>query len=445
MFRLLLISLLAALAAVAARAADADSLRSHFEFNLRGAYAFSSNPKLTSLLPPDAAPTHSAASLHLKYSLSGLGDALTRDVRQGLGLSLTTFLRPHTVGTPAGFYLFQNAPVKTFSDRFYIAYEWNFGLTLGWHRTRSLDYLASNIVSGSRANSYINLSIPLAYRLDPHFTLFLAPEITHYSNGNTSWPNPGINTLGLNLGLVYTPAAQRRAPRSPFAPLPDVTFVRPRRPVFATTLFCAWRKSYYPVDAGSFTPEGERALLPGRFGVIGLSFNPLWQPCSTFRYGPALDIQWSENTGLDPYVVPGTTGADTRFTRPPFLRQTSVGLSARAELLMPVFAVNIGLGYGLIGPHETRNFYQMANLKIYLTGPSSLTHPLSPPRTSSTTALTSSNTSVPTPTDAQSASQRPHNARSASPIARRLYLNIGYRFIRFSHPSNLMVGLGYEF
>lgn len=370
------------------RAADTDSLSSNFEVNLRAGYALSSNHKLTAVMPEGTPTTHSSAALHLKYSFSGLGDRRTRDVSQGLGISVATFMQPRRVGTPVGVYLFQRAPIAFLSSRFTFGYEWNFGLAAGWRKTSTLNDICSNLVSGSKVNSYINLSFPFTYTLSPDLRLLMAPEITHYSNGNTSWPNPGINTVGINLGLIYTPCGKLRLPVSPFAPDPDFT---PSRG-FDITLYGAWRKSYFPVNEGSFTEEGERSLLPGHFGVVGICAAPMWSLHPTFRTGPSVDIQWSENTGLQPYRIPGTYGEDTKFQRPPFLRQTSVGLSARAELVMPIFSVNIGVGYGLIGPRETRNFYQVANLKI---------------RTS-----------------------------------RRFFFNIGYRFIEFRSPSNLMLGLG---
>ena len=81
-----------------------------------------------------------------------------------------------------------------------------------------------------------------------------------------------------------------------------------------------------------------------------------------------------------------------KFYRPPFFRQVSAGLSARAELVMPIFSLNIGIGYGLVGPSETRKLYQTVTLKTYLAGP--------------------------------------------------LYLNVGYRLVEFHSPSNLMLGVG---
>ena len=154
----------------------------------------------------------------------------------------------------------------------------------------------------------------------------------------------------------------------------------------------AWRKSYFPPEDGAFTEAGETSLLPGHFGVAGFTFAPMWDLYPVFRTGLSADIQWSENTGLTKYVVPDTYGEDRKFYRPPFFRQVSAGLSARVELVMPIFSLNAGIGYGILGPEETKNLYQTVNLKTYVGGP--------------------------------------------------VYLNIGYRMMKFRSPSNLMLGFG---
>ena len=88
----------------------------------------------------------------------------------------------------------------------------------------------------------------------------------------------------------------------------------------------------------------------------------------------------------------GTWGEGVRFRRPPFGKQLSAGLSAHAELTMPIFAINAGLGYDFVCPDGDRRFYQSLALKTFVT--------------------------------------------------RNLYLNVGYRLGRFRDPQNLMLGLG---
>lgn len=363
-------------------------IASHWEVGIRAGYAFNSNPALMNRKLPDATETHSALSWHLKYSFSRPSSGRTSSVYQGIGLSITTFSQARNVGIPMGIYVFQGAPVATLNERLSLDYEWNFGATLGWKSTSDGDDIRSNLVVGSKVNAYLNLGFMLRYNVSDALDITSGIDLTHYSNGNTSWPNPGINTIGARIGFVYTPGNRVFRNKTPFTDDPDFT----RGISYDVMAYGAWRKAYFPADDGAFTEAGEQALLPGHFGVAGLTFAPMMDFNPTFRSGISLDLQWSENTGLNDYHIPDTYGENVKFTRPPFFKQVSVGLSARAELVMPVFTLNVGLGYGVAGPPETRKFYQTVNLKSYLYGP--------------------------------------------------VFLNIGYRLVEFHSPSNLMLGVG---
>lgn len=380
------IALLLSGAALTARAGD---FASAIDAQMRAGYVFNSNPVLMDRMEPDGLVTHTSLSWHLRYSFLRPQSGRTASVYQGIGFSATTFMQPRTVGTPLGVYVLQGAPIAALSDRLSLNYEWNFGATFGWQRTVKDQDISSNLVVGSSTNAYINLGLKLNYQPAAGIMVSGGIDLTHYSNGNTSWPNPGVNSIGGALGLTIIPGRRLfERPRSPFTSDPD--FVRH----FSCdlTAYGAWRKAYFPSEDAAFTAEGERALLPGHFGVAGFAVAPMIDLHPTFRTGISADLQWSENTGLDDYRVPDTYGEDVKFYKPPFLRQVSFGLSARAELVMPIFSINLGIGYVLAGPPETRRLYQTATLKTYIAGP--------------------------------------------------LYLNIGYRMVEFRSPSNLMLGLG---
>lgn len=383
--RSFLLMFMAAAMSVGASAAD---ILSHWEVGMRGGYAFDSNHVLMDRLEPDGTVTHSAMSWHVKYAFSRPGTGRTSSVFQGVGLGVTTFLQGRQTGTPVGLYTFQGAPVAVFSERFSLDYEWNFGATFGWKRTTRDDDIRSNLVVGSSTNAYLNLGIKANYALATGINVTAGLDMSHYSNGNTSWPNPGVNTIGASLGLVYTSGEPPLRRTSPFTSDADFS----PGIVYDIMAYGAWRKAYFPYGDGAFTEAGEKALLPGKFGVAGITFAPMWKVHSTFRTGLSADIQWSENSGLTSYHIPDTYGEDAKFTRPPFYRQLSAGLSARAELVMPIFSLNVGIGYGIAGPRETRKLYQLVCLKAYIHGP--------------------------------------------------VYLNIGYRLYQFRSPSNLMLGFG---
>ncbi len=384
----LLITVAVAAACLQVTAAEPANFVSRWEAGMRAGYAFNSNSALFERMSPDGTVGHTALSWHLRYSFQRPLTGRNASVYQGAGISVNTFLQGREVGTPVGLYVFQGAPIVALTDRLSLDYEWNFGATFGWKKTTDGNDIRSNLVVGSSTNAYLNLGFKLNYALTDGVSLSGGVDLTHYSNGNTSWPNPGVNTIGGAVGVVIVPGNKLLKPVSPFSDDSDFT----QGVSYDITAYGAWRKTYFPPEDGAFTESGEQALLPGHFGVAGLTFAPMWDLHPVFRTGLSADIQWSENTNLTKYHVEGTFGENAKFYRPPFLSQVSVGLSARAELVMPIFSVNVGIGYGFIGPTETRKLYQSVNLKTYVAGP--------------------------------------------------VYLNIGYRMVEFQSPSNLMLGVG---
>ena len=152
-------------------------------------------------------------------------------------------------------------------------------------------------------------------------------------------------------------------------------------------VFGAWRKRI--VNVGD---PVESKIIPGKFGILGLQLSPMYRLDRRFAVGPALDVQWDESAGLTPYWVDGSYDDNIKFERPPFGKQLSVGVSGHAELTMPIFTINAGLGYDIVCPDGNKRFYQSLALKTFLT--------------------------------------------------KKLYLNVGYRLGSFKEPQNLMLGFG---
>ncbi|MDE5868851.1 MAG: acyloxyacyl hydrolase [Muribaculaceae bacterium] len=301
-------------------------------------------------------------------------------VREGAGLRVDIFEYPKNIGVPVSLYLFQGAPVCRFGERLSLDYEWNFGVSGGWKPTKG-DIAESTLIVGSRFNAYINLGLGLRYRLGKDLSLTAGLDLTHFSDGNTSFPNPGVNLFGVRVGMVKSLGDESKG--TPFRS--DSTFCKG----ISYDLMCygAWRKRVYR--------GGEKPLLlGGHYGIAGINFAPMWDLKRWLRVGVSADFQWDGSSDLKRHYIGGDTQEDIRFSKVPFFSQTAVGLSLRGELVMPVFSVNIGCGYNFIGPPEARASYQMANLKIYAN--------------------------------------------------KRLYLNIGYQLQNFQRQNNLMLGLGWK-
>ena len=140
-------------------------------------------------------------------------------------------------------------------------------------------------------------------------------------------------------------------------------------------------------------------MVPGSFGIAGLNINPMYNFCNTFCAGASLDVQYDESANIKDHMakdVDVPQGTDTKFFRPPFSERITAGISLRAELVMPIFSINLGVGHSVYCKgSDQKGFYQILALKTYVS----------------------------------------HN----------LFLHVGYKLERFHDPSNLMLGIGYRF
>lgn len=283
------------------------------------------------------------------------------------------------IGNPVLAYVFQGAPFWHPTRNLSLNYEWNFGAAFGW-KPYGPENEHFNLTVGSRVNAYLNLSLMLKWEITSRIALTGGVSLSHFSNGNTSWPNPGVNSIGLRLGLDYTFNPPSHGYQ---AAIPDT--IRRRKTEFDITLWGSARKRVY-------LQRQPPVLLNGHYACAGLSFSPMVRLNPWWRVGGSADLQWDESSDLKKNYVEGSTSDDIRFKRPDFGRQLSFGISAHGELQMPVFAVNVGIGYNLVAPPENRGSYQNITLKTYFT--------------------------------------------------RHIFLNIGYQLRNFRQQANLMIGMG---
>ena len=374
---------------------EADSLKRHrlshqLEFNLREGYLLNTHPFFGGENKFNE-PMRSAGSVHLKYAFrfdprSRWGSQYP-DVYQGIGLACHTFRNREEIGVPWSAYVFQGAPIARLAPSLTLDYEWNFGVSWGWKKYDP-QLNPRNMVVGSKMNAYINLGWLLNWQINNDWRLTAGVDVTHFSNGNTHYPNAGVNTVGGRVSLIRT-----------FGTHSYRTSVESRRKAWAeieryfsydVVLYGATRRK------GIIWPD-DRVLVPGAFGVAGININPMYNLNACYRAGISLDAQYDESANIKDHVVGDDRSAENiRFYRPPFREQFGVGLSLRAELVMPIFSINLGVGHNVFYQGEDlKGFYQIAALKT------SITH--------------------------------------------RLFLHVGYQLRNFKDPNNLMLGLGYRF
>lgn len=326
-------------------------------------------------------------STHLRYSFQSqpntCTDLIYGGVYQGLGLAYFNFGEPEELGNPFAFYLFQGARIAKIAPRLSLNYEWNFGLSGGW-KPYGYNDMYYNKVIGSKFNAYINVNVYLNWILSRQFDLTTGVDLTHFSNGNTKFPNAGLNTTGLKVGLVYNfNRVTDKLSSARNYRIPEFN----RHISYDVVLFGSWRRKGVPVGE-------QQVASPHAYTVLGFNFSPMYNLGYKSRVGVSLDGVYDGSANV--YTTDYISGTDQEFYTPALNKQLALGLSGRFEYVMPYFSVNMGLGVNLLHQgKDLRGVYQILALK----------------------------------TD----------------ISRNLFVHIGYCLQNFHDPNYLMLGIGFRF
>lgn len=333
-------------------------------------------------------------SAHLRYSFqykpgSIIEKAFGRDIQQGVGVSCYSLGDTHELGDPVTAYLFQSARIAKITSSLTLNYEWNLGLSFGWKPYDQVNN-SQNTIIGSKVNAYIFAGVFLNQRLSNEFDLVAGYSFTHFSNGNTTIPNAGLNTTGPRLGLVYNFNRREERPRQ--GSIADILDFR-RHFSYDVLLFGSWKRTGVQVGESAFAS-------PDSYGVFGFNFSAFYNFGYRFRAGLSLDGFYDHSAGVyaKDYIVPlnhDEPQAPPEFGTPSFGRQLALGISGRVEYVMPLFTIDLGLGRNfLAGTGSLQNFYQVLALKVDIT--------------------------------------------------RNAFLHIGYELKDFHKPNHLMLGLGFR-
>ena len=286
---------------------------------------------------------------YLKYAFSapeGSEQArIYRDTYQGIGIGWNEF-NPQ-LGNPVSVFLLQGARIASLSNRLALNYEWNLGLTFGWKPYDEIDNPDNKLI-GSRVTAYIGFDLYMRWIASRHVDLNFGLNVTHYSNGNTQFPNLGLNTAALRIGAAYY--INRHSPRLLYrheampAVSHDITY--------DLILYGAWHQRGY------YMSDGEAYILPGTYAVAGFNFNPMYRFNHWLKAGLSLDGTHDRGANVDlAGVAPESVW-----------RQMALGASARVEFCMPYFAINFGIGSNFVNATDDfHGIYELLALKLNLT------------------------------------------------------------------------------
>lgn len=281
-------------------------------------------------------PVKAALSGDIQYTFTSQGYY----AYQGAGIGVHTFFSHDLLGTPVSLYLLQGAPLLQVCNGLRLGYEWNFGLSAGWKNNRD--------VTVSALNAYINVAALFDLRLSDHWSLVFGPGYTHFSNGDTKFPNGGANTVNFRIGTKCNLHGNNvDGVERIFAADPDKRAFG-ENVSYDLTALGGWRADRF------LDEDGNLIIDNSAYALIGMQFNPLYHFNEYLSAGPSLDLVYDAS-------------ANRNFNRS-FISHCAAGLSIRGELSMPIFSVNVGCGYNVLqsGP-DLRGFYGIFSLKAFLT------------------------------------------------------------------------------
>lgn len=366
---------------------SSDGFRHNVGITFRPAFVIPSAPFFVDASNKGFSIRHSLSG-HMSYSFGfpsgSLGNRVFSDTYQGIGMAYYDFGNRLELGNPFAAYVFQRSRISRLSSRISLDYEWNFGLSAGW-KPYDHENNPNNIIIGSKVNAYLNVGLHVNWKLAHNWALISGIDATHFSNGNTEFPNAGLNTVGFKAGFLYDFLTAESDIESQKGDLQVPKF--PRHISYDLVVFGSWKRK--GVDF-----FGRQVASPHKYPVVGAYFAPMYNFGYRFRAGFSLDAIYDGSANV--YTVDYFTGTEQAFFKPSRDRQVALGASARGEYVMPIFTISVGMGANVLHRGgDLRGTYQAVALKV---------------RTS-----------------------------------RSLFLHIGYNLKDFQEPNYLMLGLGYRF
>lgn len=340
-------------------------------------------------------PIRTNLSGHIKYGFkfapnSYMGKMYPNTI-QGIGIGYNTFYNTKEVGNPLAVYVFQTSQIASITPNLSFDYEWNFGASFGWKKYDA-EKNPYNTIVGSKANAYINLGFLLNWQITKEVAFRAGIGLSHYSNGNTSYPNFGVNTLDGRIGLMWCPQNNpdsRYQRNNRLAVTPKYGF----KPYinYDVTIYGATKKK------GIMWEEGSGTVIPGVFAVAGLNFSPMYNFNKFFRAGLSLDAQYDESANITDHLANTDTPTDDlKFFLPTIYRTVFHGTIRQSRSRYAYILNKLGNRKKFHMPWKGYQFfYQNFVLK----------------------------------TD----------------ITRNVFLHVGYQLYKFKNPNNLMLGIGYRF
>lgn len=276
----------------------------------------------------------------------------------GFGFLSYSFPQTDSLGKPNAFYMFLNAPFKRW-EKFSLNYIIRLGMSYNWEPS---DPVANpfHAALGSYRNLYISAGFEGQYLIGESLSASLGVKFAHFSNGQSSLPNAGMNLLTPHLGLKYDFNGGNRP-----------SFVKPPKPEFTEK----GMEYYVTVGTGIrqifFSPQDSivATRIPQQgesYPVYNISMAAQYQFGWAGKFGGGLDfIYWGAyNPAIE--IGPGNVIQAIKY---PFKDYLQLGVFISYEFVLNNVSIIAQPGYRVIRKDykdKPTDFYQHLGLKYHV-------------------------------------------------------------------------------
>lgn len=238
----------------------------------------------------------------------------------GIGLS-HNYLTSRTLGNPTALYSFINLPLSS-TSKLKLNLGMNLGLAMGFNKYTEQN--PDNIVIGSYCTAYVSMNLNTSFKITKNLELLLSAGGYHYSNGNMTKPNKGLNLLGVETGLRYSlPKSVTELNTEPVTPIEKKSSVM---------LFGAWATK-------------KEATYSPRYSAGSLSAGYYRTISHKSRLSAEVDLFYDEGT--------------IYYTQKENIlkNELAVGVSGGHELIFNNFSIVTQIGIYIRNPNPNDPFY----------------------------------------------------------------------------------------
>lgn len=278
------------------------------------------------------------------------------------GFGFLTYGFPETgvLGKPNAFYMFLNSPFKRW-NRFSLNYIIRLGMSYNWEPSDPVTN-PSQAALGSYRNLYISTGPEGQFLIGERLSASVGVKFAHFSNGQSSLPNAGMNLLTSHLGIKYD---FNGGDRPEYIKYPKPEF-NEKAMEYYITLGNGIRQIFFTPDSTTQAQYG----LPKQgisYPVFNISMAAQYQFAWTGKFGGGLDfIYWG---AYDPGWELGPGGV-FQAKKHPFGDYLQLGIFASYEIVLNNVSIILQPGYRVISGDDYKDkptdFYQHLGLKYHV-------------------------------------------------------------------------------